>query len=226
MSYFIIAYVSAQIATCYLFLLVFSWVYMGEEMSLQIKWLDIDMVVLRPFKSMKWIMYSYLGLFVMNFIIGIYGSFIMSLAVFCAPTAPMLYKFSLFILAISWIFFFTMVAYCVKFFLGNRIAAFIQEQTRTETMEEVEERIFRKKFNLFDPEKEDKVKREDFPKILQELGVFVPDEEISTLADTFDPEQSGYIPYQPFYDWFKDMNKKADDQIHSLQNKGDDSDDD
>ncbi len=199
---------------------------MGEDMSLQIKWLDIDMVILRPFKSMKWIMYFYFGLFVMNFIVAIYGTFLMSLAIFCAPTAPMLYQFSLFILSIFWIFFFTIIAYSIKFFFGHRISSFIQEQTRAETLEEVEERIFRKKFSIFDPEKEDKIKREDVPKILQELGVFVPDDEIITLSDTFDPERSGFVAYQPFYDWFKELNKKADDQINSLNNKGEDSDDD
>lgn len=195
-------------------------------MSIQIKWLDVDMVILRPFKSMKWIMYFYSALFLMNFIIAVYGTFTMSLAIFCAPTAPMLYKFSLFILAIFWIFFFTIVAYSIKFFFGHRIATFIQEQTRAETMEEVEERIFRKFFSEYDPQKEDKIPRDDFRKVLQELGVFVPEDEIATLSDTFDPEQSGFIPYQPFYDWFKELNKEANDQGNKVQNKEDESDDD
>lgn len=204
---------------------MFSWVYLGEDVSLRISALDIDMVVLRPFRSMKWIMYFYAALLFMNVVVAIYGAFLTAQSIFCKNTAPMLYKFSLFLLVTFWLGFFIFIAYCVKFFFGDKITSMIKEKMREDTLEEAEERIFRRTFDDFDPEKENKVRREDIPAILQSLGVFVPDEEIVTLADTLDPQKAGVIEYQAFFDWFKDLNRKADAQMESLNKKSNDGED-
>lgn len=205
-----IAFISAEISVCYLFLLVFSWVYLGDHIDLEIKALDLKVNVLAPFKSMKWIMYAYALLAFMSFIIGIYGAFIMSLAVFCKTTAVMLYQFSMFLLITYWLGLFITIFYIVKLSYGNNIMALVKERIREETMEEVEERMFRRQFDAFDFEREDKIKREDANKLLQALGVFVPDQEVEQLVNSFDPSKSGFIEFQPMFEWFRELNKQAD----------------
>lgn len=203
--------VSANIGVSYVFLLVFTWVYMGDEIRLTIPIINFDRVIMKPFRSLKWIMMSYAVIGFIAFIIGIYGAFILSLASFCKSTSPELYQFSLFVVALFWTGFFVVIAYGVKFFYGTKISTMIKEKIREETMEEVENRLVRSKFLEYDKTKEEKIKREDLPKVLQSLGMFVPEEEHDHLADTLDPDRSGFISFKPFADWFKAVNGSGGD---------------
>lgn len=219
--FILIAFVEVEIATCYLFLLVFSWVYLGDTIRISVPSLSIDWVLLVPFQSLKWIMWFYFYLGVMSFIVGIYGAFVLSLATFCKTTAPTLYTFSLFCVVLYWLGLFFSSIYLVNLFFGNSISKFIAEKTREDTMEEVEERIFKKQFQEFDKDNEGKIVRSDMPKILKNLGVFVPEEEVEQLANNFDPENTGFILYQPFANWFKELNKEAEKKSSKAGGVGD-----
>lgn len=196
----------------YLYLLVFSWVFMGEDMFLRIPALGVNRQILFPFKSLKWIMGAYLIVGIVSFIVAIVGAALMSLAIFCKDTAPELYQYSLFLVSLNWIGIFVVVVYVVKLSYGGNIAQFIQEKTRQETIAEVESRLFQRKFAEFDPENTKQVKREDALKVLQNLGVFIPEEELEQLINTLDPGATGFVQYDAFFDWFLSLSKEADER--------------
>jgi hypothetical protein len=206
------SFISGEVATSYIYLLIFSWVYMGENMSINIPALGVNRVILAPFKSLKWVMGAYLGVGVLSFIFAIVGAIIMSLASFCQSTAPTLYTYSLFLLAVNWIGFFVIAVYLIRLFFGGRIATIIQQTTRTETMQEVESRLFKRKFEEVDTQKEGRVPRDMMNKILEGLGVFVPEDERDQLAKTLDPEDSGFIGYEVFLKWFNELSSEAEDR--------------
>jgi hypothetical protein len=165
--------------------------------------LSFDRVILRPFRTLKWIMICYALLGGIAFIIGIYGAVILSLAIFCERTSPVLYEFTLFVVSLFWTGLFIVGVYIVKLLYGARLAKLIEDKTRDESLSEVESRLARAKFLEFDKTKTEKISREDLPKVLQALGVFVPEEEQEHLANTLDPRNTGYIAYQPFSEWFR-----------------------
>lgn len=205
-----------------MFLLVFTWVYLGDDIYLKIPSLGINQRVLKPFRSMKWIIGIYLALGGMNFLISIIGTVLVQLSSFCVSTAPKVYQFSLFLVCMFWILFFIAGLYSVKLFFGTTLAKLIKEQTREETLEEVEERIFKKQFQQFDPELKQLISREDFPKLLQVLGIFVPEEEVNQLIDTLDSENTGFLPYDAVYSWFREITKEDDQTNKKIDNVSDD----
>eukprot|EP01031_Cornospumella_fuschlensis_P026994 gene26994-32614_t len=216
-GYDLASVVSAFVGISYVFLLVFTWVYIGDEIKITIPMLNFERVLFSPFKSLKWVLGFYLVVGGIAFILGIYGAFILSLATFCQQSAPALYQFSLFVVTIFWLGFFFTGGYAVKMFWGTNISRFIEDKVREESMEEVENRLVRAKFAEFDKSKEDRVKREDLPKILKSLGVFVPEEEHEHLLDTLDSEGTGYVTFGAFQDWFRALNgtSKRDDDSGS-----------
>lgn len=193
-----------------MFLVVYSWLFIGDTISLVIPALSIDMVVLTPFKSLKFVTGMYFVLAVFSFIVWIVGTILLQLSVFCESTAPVLYQYSLFLIAIYWMGFIITVLYVIKLFCGNNITKMIKESTRASTIDEVEDRIFRKKFAEYDKLKEEKINIEDLIPLLEGLGVFVPPEEQEALKHTLDEEETGYVRFKSLYAWFKKLNADMD----------------
>jgi hypothetical protein len=202
-------------------------------MYIDIPLLGFKRQILAPFKSLKWVIgfYSFLAIF--YGIVGIVGAVIVSLAVFCEATAPELYTYSLYLLIMNWLGIFVIIVYIIKLFFGNTIATMIKEAAREETMEEVESRLFKRAFDECDPSKEGRIKREDLNTVLRAVGVFIPEEEVAQLMETFDSEQSGYITYDVLNTWFRSLSQDADDHNRGGGSRGgrrkggiDDDDDD
>lgn len=204
--FIIVVFVSAAIGVCYLFLIVYSWVFIGDTVKIQIQFFKMDRVILWPFKSMKWLMMFYLVIGFTSFIVWCVGSSLLNMAYFCAVTSPSLYNFTTFLVAVYWIAFIIVILYIVKLTYGGNIWAIVQAQFKQPTVDEMEEIIFRKKFAEHDKFKEGKIPRESLPPLLQSLGVYVPDEEIPALLKTLDPSDSGMILFDEMFKWFKKLN--------------------
>jgi len=166
-----------------------------------------------PFTSLKWVIFLYAIVGVASFITWIVGTILYNLAYFCQTTSPGLYNYTLFLIAIYWLFFSIIGLYMVKIFFGTRIGTALRESTRDATINEAELSVFEAKFALFDPEKEKKMKSEDFPFFLKELGIFVPEEEIETLISTFDPEETEKLDFELMREWFKKFLAEREDDI-------------
>lgn len=139
-----------------MFLMVYSWVFLGDTVQFSLPMSPIKFTILTQFTSLTWLIIFYVIVFIIAFIIFIVGSVMLSLSSFCAITAPGLYKFTSFLVVSWWLGFSIIIAYLVKFYFGADIAGFVNEQTREHTVEEVEERIFRKVFNEYDKDREGK----------------------------------------------------------------------
>lgn len=208
--FFLSAFVSAAIATCYLFLLVYTWVFFGEKIQLNVPSYGIRLTFLLPFRSLTWVVGFYAICALVSFIVWIVGSALLQLSEFCEATAPMLYNFAAFLVGIYWTAFAITIIYIVKMFCGGSLAKMVKEAARAPTIGEMEEKIFRQKFNDFDKDRENKVSRRDVPNLLKELGLFVPDEELITLIKTLDPGDSGFVQYDDLLQWFRKMNAEVE----------------
>lgn len=206
------AFISAAIAMCYLFLLVYSWVFIGDDFVIEISLLEMKLKLFRPFKSLKWFM-LFMGVIAFtSFIVWCVGSYLLQSGFFCAVTSPGLYAYTTFLVAVYWIGFIIIVFYLVKLYYGDFLLKMAQEQMRVPTMAELEERVFRKTFSQFDKEREGKISRDSVPEFLQQLGVYVPDEEIPALLKSLDPDETGIIKYDPCYAWFRKVNDMANEK--------------
>lgn len=209
-----------------MFLLVYSWVFIGDNVRLTISSLGIDWRILMPFKSLRWLGAFYTGLFGMSFIVWIVGTVLLQLSIFCVKTAPVLYQFSNFLVVIYWIFFVLTVVRVGLMFCGTTVAKMLKEGTREATLSEVEEKLFRQKFGELDTEVENRITREDVPKLLSALGVFVPEAEQKALIGTLDPEETGFVKYRPMFDWFQKLNAEMEEKMPTGGGGGDDDDND
>ncbi len=198
---------------CYFFLMVYAWVFIGDNVQLKIATLGIDYKILAPFKSLKWLMGFYIVLFGMSFIVFIVGTVLLNLSIFCVDTAPVLYKYSQFLVVTYWVGFAITLIYVVKLFAGSSIVKLLKETTRESTVSEVEEKLFRQKFNEFDAEGDNRISREDMPKLLGELGVYVPEAEQKSLLATFDPDKTGFVQYSVMSEWFRKLNADLDEKM-------------
>ena len=127
---------------------------LGDNVYIQFPFSEQRFVIFFPFKSLQWVIGAYGIIFITSFIIFIIGTFMLSQSVMCGHTAPVLYKFTSFLVVSWWLIFFVIIGYLVKLYFGHDISSFISEQTREHTDEEMEERIFRKVFNEFDKDRE------------------------------------------------------------------------
>lgn len=193
---------------------------MGDNMYIDIPAFSFRRQILFPFKSLRWVIGAYAGVALILFIVAIVGAAILSLAIFCQATAPELYQYALFLVALDWVGMFVTVAYLIQTSFGGQIKQFIVEKTKAETVTDVEGRIFKKKFDQVDIEGKGVVSREDAQKILQNLGIFVPEEEVAQLLDTLDPTQSDQIEYDTFFQWFQTLSAEADERDPAARRGG------
>jgi hypothetical protein len=210
--------VQAMIVVSYLFLLIYSWIWLGDEFYFSFELLNIKRAILWPFQSMKWLMFYYLVIFFTAMIIMAVATVVLNSAALCVETTPKIYSFVGFVLAIYWIMFTVIMLKMIGLLFGNSIVSFIKDKTTAPSQNELEERIFRKSFADFDKDKNGYIDAGDFPDLLQSLGVYIPDEEQPALLRTLDPEKEGRITFDNMYAWFQKLNAQAGD--------GDDIDDD
>lgn len=204
-------FLQAVMVVCYLFLLVFSWIWLGDELRFVIESLNISWVILAPFRSMKFLMLYYVILYFTSMILMAVGTQILSLAFLCIDSTPQMYSYVSFVLAIYWIMFVVITVSIIKLAFGSSIAKFVKDKTAAPSQNELEERIFRKKFQEFDYEKDNTIRAQDFPALLQGLGIYVPDEEQPALLRTLDPDKTGTIMFDNMFTWFIKMNGDAGD---------------
>lgn len=208
-SYPLPEFIGACVGISYIFVMIYSWIFIGDTVWLKISLLNLNYSILAPFRSLKWLMVIYAILFLTSFIIWSIGSALLTSASFCMTTSPGLYSYTVFLIASYWIFFIIIVIYIFKLNCGDMVAAAIQNQTRLPTIQELEERVFRKTFNELDKGKNKRIKNQDFPTLLEKLGLYIPEEGIPKLIEQLDPTSSGEMSFDDCYEWFKKMNSIA-----------------
>jgi len=206
-------FIQAAIAVCYLFLLVYSWIFIGDRLTIEWDFLfKINYTIAVPYQSLKWVMVFYVIISFTSFIVWIVGTALLNSSFLCVATAPKLYAYTLFLVACYWLGFVIIVLSMINIVYGDKIQEFIKTQLTGASQAEMEERIFKKKFLEFDKDKTDQISKDDGPALLMGLGIYVPDEELPALMKSFDPDNSGFIRYEIIYDWFKKMSATEIDE--------------
>ncbi len=213
-------FVQAAIVVCYLFLLIYSWLWLGETIYIEISIIDFKRPLLKPFSSIKWLMAYYVVIFFTAMIVFATGSAILTNASLCVNTTPKLYSYVSFILGIYWLMFAVTIFFTVKQAFGANIAKLIVDTTKGPSQTELEERIFRKTFSDFDVDKESTIAAGDFPAFLIKLGLYIPEEEQPALLRTLDPDQTGKVAFDPALEWYLKMSAAADDADDGDMNDG------
>lgn len=203
--------VQAMIVVGYLYILLYSWIWLGDEFYIEFELLSIKACILWPFQSMKWLMAYYIIIFFTAMIVMAVTTAVWNLAALCINTTPKLYSFVSFCIVIWWIIFTVILVKVGGIVFGASLLRIIQEKTTAPSQNELEERIFRKKFAELDRDKEGVIDASDFPQLLQELGVYIPDEEQPALLRTLDPDKSGKITFDSMFEWFQKLNNTAVD---------------
>lgn len=196
-------FLSGSIVLSYVFLILYSWVYLGDNYSLYIPFLGKEVTILKPITSLRFLSWMYLLLALFSCICWGIGSFYLAQSIFCITTAPRLYSFTLFVIVSYWIGFFTIVFYIFKLMFGRKIAASLVDGVRAPTDQELEEQIFRKAFQKLDMRKRNRIKTTDLSKLFTEVGVYVADEDVKDLEQQLDPSDSGEIEFYVLLKWFK-----------------------
>jgi hypothetical protein len=185
-------------------LLIYSWTFLGDTISVRIPIIEKDWVIMKPYRSLRFLIFYYFIIFIITFcVFTAFGVIMMNPeTALCAETTPGLYSFVSFVLAVWWIGFFICMGILIEKKFGGDLKKMYNRLTREATEEEVSERVFRKKFAEFDKEKVGYITREDLPHIIGELGVYIPDEELPDLMTSLDPKQEGNVQLDVLLEWF------------------------
>lgn len=133
---------------------------------------------MRPFSNLKWVIGAYMVIAFTSFIIWIIGGALLSFGVFCQITAPSLYAYCSYLVAVYWLGFSIVAVVLVKMKYGDVIATYIANQMEEPDQAELEEKIFRKKFNEYDKESTGTLDKSELSKFITDLGIYVPDEDL------------------------------------------------
>jgi hypothetical protein len=204
-------FVEAAVVVSYLFVLIYSWLWLGDTIYFEIKMIDLKKAILWPFSSVKWLMAYYVVVFFTSMIVFAVGSAILNNATLCVQTTPRMYSYVSFILGIYWLMFSIIIFFTIKQAFGDNIAKAMVSAISAPSQSELEERIFRKKFSEFDVENDSTIQNANFPMFLQALGVYVPDDEQPALLLTLDPEKTGSVAFDPALEWFLKMSGSGED---------------
>jgi len=210
-NYPIDIFIQAVIALCYMFLLIFSWSYLGDTITIKVPIIDADWTLFVPFTSLKFLMRVYFVLGFTAFIVFCVGATLLNLSKLCIGTAPRMYSLASFMSAMFWMGFIIVVILLVKLSYGNQIFNIIKDAAKAPSQGDMELAVFRKQFSAYDKEKNSTISNDDFGALLQSIGIYMPDKEQAPLIRTLDPENTGFIAFDTMYDWFKKMNAAGDE---------------
>lgn len=133
-------------------------------------------------------------------------------AIFCENTAPDLYSFTYFLMVIYGLFFFIGLIYIFFKAFGQSLKKMAKD-TVEPTVVDAADNIFKAKYVKYDPKiSAREITKEDLSKLLKDLGVFVPAEELEALKATFDPDETGMCQYALIRGWFLEMNAELEDE--------------
>jgi hypothetical protein len=119
----------------------------------------------------------------MSFITWAVGAQLLALSIFCAGTAPSLYNFTLYLVVTYWLGFFIIGCYLIKLKYGNFIEQYVSSRAQGPSVEDMEERIFRKEFKKFDKKKLGTLPQELLSDFLVKVAVFIPEEELPSVLN-------------------------------------------
>jgi hypothetical protein len=155
----------------------------------------------------------YSVLFFVSFILWCIGTSLIRGSLLCVTTAPVLFRFSLFLCIIYWLIFLCVVGYVIKMKFGANIVYLLGEVTRERTKEEVEEAVFKKEWMKIDTGGKYYMYVDDVPFFLSNLGIGMPQDQVDALIQSLEPTEDNRVDYFKFIRWFRAFNSSVNEEI-------------
>lgn len=205
------SFVTLAMVCCYFLLIIYSWVWLGFTYRLKVPYTKTFYTITLQFSSMYWVAGAYVVLGVFSFIVWIFGAYLLNNAILCGSNAPTLYSFAVYLSTIYWLGFTVVALVLINQIFGEEIKAFVKDQMDEPDQNEMEEKIFRKKFNEYDKDKSGTLDAKELSDFITDLGIYVPEEDMPGLVTSLDTKGDGKLTFNKLQAWFKKVNAKADD---------------
>ena len=164
-------FIGAAVAVGYLYLVVFSWIFLGDEIRLPI----VNWPILMPFTSLKWVVTFFTIIGIASFIINCVGTYEIIFGIFCADSAPVLFNYSCFIVAFYWIGFFVVAFTYIKMTLGREIRGTLEAVQQDlgvgPNKLTPQEEVFKAKFDEFDVNKTNTIPKSSLRQLTAGLDI-------------------------------------------------------
>ena len=208
-GYALDGFIGGAMFVSYVFLMVYSWAFIGVKVWCVIPFAGIGFFILKPFTKLKVLMVWYFFVFMLSFIVWIVGTALLDLSVFCEATAPELYRFSAFLVVTYWIGFCVIVIYMIKKRFGKILRAVFDNTRQGPTVEDMEEKIFRKEFKKLDTRKKGSLNPDFLPELFKKVGVYIPDEQLSGVITKVGLNDAEELDFYPLLNWFREYNQQT-----------------
>lgn len=202
-------FIGGAMFVSYVFLMVYSWAFIGMKVWVVIPFAGIGFYLLKPFTKLKVLMVWYFLVFWLSFIVWIVGTALLDLAVFCEGTAPELYRFSAFLVITYWIGFCVIIIYLIKKRFGKILRALFDNASKGPTVEDMEEKIFRKEFKKLDTRKKGSLNPDFLPELFKKTGVYIPDEQMSGVIAKVGLNDKDELDFYPLLNWYREYNQQT-----------------
>lgn len=192
---------------------------MGFKLKWKIPYTSREVTLFAPFTSVKYLAWVYGILGFTCFIVWIVGASLQNLAFFCIETAPSLYSYTLYLNAVFWLGFCIVALVVIQKEYGEAILAYITSQMEEPNQDELEEKIFRKKFNEYDTEKNGTLNADQLSAFITDLGIYIPENDLPGLIQSLDTKGDGKLSFNKLQAWFKKVNSRANELPAEDDNK-------
>ena len=190
------SFLRGVIALSYLFLAVYSWIFIGNPVVVR------GFTIVSPFTSLASVLlwYAFLGLGSL-LCFGI-GTWYLLQSKYCAQTAYTLYSYSYTIIIIYWIIL-AVIIFKVMQISCNLSLSRIIGSFEDPDIQEIEADYFNVKFNLFvDKQKSNlEIPTTAFPQLLVELQIEATEDEIKQFTRVLD--SNGVISKDTLFEWYR-----------------------
>lgn len=208
-AYALDGFIGAAMAVCYIFLMVYCWVFLGSKVWVSIPFVGIGFYILQPFKKLKGLMIWYALVSILSFFVWVVGTALLDLSIFCEGTAPRLYQFSSFLVVSYWLGFCIITIYLIKKRFGKVLRAMFDNARQGPTVEDMEEKIFRKEFKKLDTRKKGSINPDFLPELFRKTGVYLPEEQLNAVVVKLGLNDAEEIDFYPLLNWFREYNHQT-----------------
>lgn len=202
-GYPLAAFISGTIALGYLFLLVYSWVFIGDTIKYK------QYTLLSPFASLHSLIVWYRILSIASLICFGIGTFYLKLSSFCIDTTPTMYYYSYTIIVMYWLGAAIVAFQIIKIHYGLNFIQSVKNYDKF-TAEDVEADIFAKKFNMFIDKKKStfEIPSSSLGPLLKELMVPATEEDLVQWQKMLDVRGTGVITKDVLLLWYQQRMSK------------------
>jgi hypothetical protein len=193
------AYASGVIALCYCFLIVYSWIFIGDSITIN------NVTVLTPFTSLASVIRWYAMLILASILCFGIGSLYLTLSSFCAYTAPALYTYTNTVTKLYYAIAVLCIVNYIRIKYDIKITGWLRDNIAEPTGDQMDTDFFFSCFDKFVDKKKStfKIVSSLLAPLLRELNIDATPAEVEQWAKLLDGNNEGYITKDVMLRWYK-----------------------